>query len=89
MLNCLSSRLGEGVRFYTDVLGMQVSDRLGTEGTWSSRLERPPRDGAHRQEHPRASITLAFDTVDIGQTRDMFDLDCPARTLARLGLPSW
>jgi catechol-2,3-dioxygenase len=71
-INCLSARLEEGVRFYTEVLGMQVSDRLGSEGVWFH---------VSSDHHVLALIGkgtshfhhLAFDTVDIGQMRDLLD----------------
>ena len=71
-VNCLSARLDDGVHFYTEVLGMRVSDRLGSEGVWFH------IDSDH---HVMALIGkgvshfhhLAFDTVDIGQMRDLLD----------------
>ncbi len=71
-VNCLSSRLQEGVRFYTEVLGMRVSDRLGAEGVWfhvstDHHVMALIGKGTSRFHH------LAFDTVDIGQMRDMLD----------------
>ena len=71
-VNCLSARVDDGVRFYTEVLGMRVSDRLGSEGVWFH------VDSDH---HVMALIGkgtshfhhLAFDTVDIGQMRDLLD----------------
>ncbi len=71
-VNCLSSDVGAGSRFYVDVLGMRVSDRLGSEGVWFH---------VNSDHHVMALIGkgvshfhhLAFDTVDIGQMRDMLD----------------
>jgi catechol-2,3-dioxygenase len=71
-VNCLSADLTEGVRFYTEVLGMRVSDRLGREGVWFH---------VGSDHHVMALIGkgsahfhhLAFDTVDIGQMRDLLD----------------
>jgi catechol 2,3-dioxygenase-like lactoylglutathione lyase family enzyme len=71
-VNCLTARLEESVRFYCDVLGMRVSDRLGAEGVWL-------RIGT--DHHVMALIDkgvshfhhLAFDVVDIGQMRDLLD----------------
>jgi catechol-2,3-dioxygenase len=71
-VNCLSARLEEGVRFYTEVLGMRVSDRLGREGVWfhvdsdHHVMALIGKGGAHFHH-------LAFDTVDIGQMRDLLD----------------
>jgi catechol 2,3-dioxygenase-like lactoylglutathione lyase family enzyme len=71
-VNFLTSDLGAGVRFYTETLGMRVSDRLGAEGVWLS---------VNSDHHVMALIAkgvshfhhLAFDTVDIGQMRDLLD----------------
>jgi len=71
-VNCLTSDLAAGVRFYTDILGMRVSDRLGAEGVWFS---------VNTDHHVMALMAkgvshfhhLAFDTVDIGQMRDLLD----------------
>ena len=71
-VNCLSAHFGEGIRFYTDVLGMRVSDHLGEAGIWFS---------VNTDHHVMALIDrgsshfhhLALDTVDIGQMRDLLD----------------
>jgi catechol 2,3-dioxygenase-like lactoylglutathione lyase family enzyme len=71
-VNCLSADVAAGTRFYTDVLGMRVSDRLGTEGVWFH---------ISSDHHVMALIGkgvshfhhLAFDVVDIGQMRDLLD----------------
>jgi catechol-2,3-dioxygenase len=71
-VNCLTADLAAGVSFYTDVLGMRVSDRLGGEGVWFS---------VNTDHHVMALVAkgvshfhhLAFDTVDIGQMRDLLD----------------
>ncbi len=71
-VNCLTADLEEGVRFYTDVLGMRITDRLGTNGVWFH---------VNTDHHVMALIAkdvshfhhLAFDTVDIGQMRDLLD----------------
>ena len=60
------------MRFYTERLGMRVSDRLGAEGVWLS---------VNSDHHVMALMAkdvshfhhLAFDTVDIGQMRDLLD----------------
>ena len=72
------------MRFYTDVLGMRVSDRLGDERRVVPHRHRPPRDGVDRQGHSHFHH-LAFDVVDIGQMRDLLDRLAPPRPLARLG----
>jgi catechol-2,3-dioxygenase len=71
-VNCLTSDLGAGVRFYTEVLGMRVSDRLGTEGVWlrigtDHHVLALIDKGASHFHH------LAFDVVDVGQMRDLLD----------------
>jgi catechol 2,3-dioxygenase-like lactoylglutathione lyase family enzyme len=71
-VNCLTANLREGVRFYTEVLGMQVSDRLGEGGVWFR---------INSDHHVMALVDkgyphfhhFAFDTVDIGKQRDMLD----------------
>jgi catechol-2,3-dioxygenase len=71
-VNFLTSDLAAGVRFYTETLGMRVSDRLGAEGVWLS---------INSDHHVMALVGkgvshfhhLAFDTVDIGQMRDLLD----------------
>ncbi len=71
-VNFLSADVAAGTRFYTEVLGMRVSDRLGSEGIWFH---------VNSDHHVMALIGkgvshfhhLAFDTVDIGQMRDMLD----------------
>jgi catechol-2,3-dioxygenase len=71
-VNFLTADLDAGVRFYTEGLGMSVSDRLGDEGVWLS---------VNSDHHVMALIAkgfshfhhLAFDTVDIGQMRDLLD----------------
>jgi catechol 2,3-dioxygenase-like lactoylglutathione lyase family enzyme len=71
-VNFLTSDLGAGVTFYTETLGMRVSDRLGAEGVWLS---------VNSDHHVMALVAkgvshfhhLAFDTVDIGQMRDLLD----------------
>jgi catechol-2,3-dioxygenase len=71
-VNCLSYRYDESVRFYADVLGMSVADRLGTAGIWFTintdhHVMALLDKGESRFHH------LAFDTVDIGQMRDLLD----------------
>jgi catechol 2,3-dioxygenase-like lactoylglutathione lyase family enzyme len=71
-VNCLTAQLEESVRFYCDVLGMRVSDRLGAEGVWlrigtDHHVMALIDKGAPHFHH------LAFDVVDIGQMRDLLD----------------
>lgn len=71
-VNCLTGDLGANVSFYTDVLGMRISDRLGEAGVWFH------IDSEH---HVMALVDtgkahfhhLAFDVVDIGKMRDLLD----------------
>jgi catechol 2,3-dioxygenase-like lactoylglutathione lyase family enzyme len=71
-VNCLTGDLAANVAFYTDVLGMRVSDRLGEAGVWLH------IDSEH---HVMALVAadaphfhhLAFDVVDIGKMRDLLD----------------
>ena len=71
-VNCLSGRLRRGVRFYTDVLGMARRGpprRRGhlVPGQHGSSCDGSDRQGSAHFHH------LAFDTVDIGQMRDLLD----------------
>ena len=71
-VNCLTGDIAAGVSFYTDVLGMRVSDWLGDGGVWLH------IDSEH---HVMALVEtgeahfhhLAFDVVDIGKMRDLLD----------------
>jgi catechol 2,3-dioxygenase-like lactoylglutathione lyase family enzyme len=71
-VNHLTGSLAENEAFYVDVLGMQVSDRLGEAGVWFH------IDAEH---HVLALVDLgyahfhhlAFDVVDIGKMRDLLD----------------
>jgi catechol 2,3-dioxygenase-like lactoylglutathione lyase family enzyme len=71
-VNCLTRRLAESSRFYTDVLGMAVTDHLGDGATWFH---------VNTDHHVMALVDkgvshfhhLAFDVVDIGQMRDVLD----------------
>ncbi len=71
-VNCLTSRLAESSRFYSDVLGMGVTDHLGDAATWFH---------VNTDHHVMALVDkavsrfhhLAFDVVDIGQMRDLLD----------------
>ena len=71
-VNCLSSHYVDSIRFYNDVLGMKIADRLGEAGIWFT---------INSDHHVMALIDkgishfhhLAFDTVDIGQMRDVLD----------------
>ena len=71
-VNHLTGDLAANEAFYVDVLGMQVSDRLGEAGVWFH------IDAEH---HVLALVDLgyahfhhlAFDVVDIGKMRDLLD----------------
>ncbi len=71
-VNFLTGALEEQLRFYTEVLGMRVTDWLGDGGVWLHLTT---------DHHAMALIDkgaphfhhLAFDVVDIGQMRDMLD----------------
>jgi catechol-2,3-dioxygenase len=71
-VNCLTGDLRANLAFYTDVLGMRVSDWLGDAGVWFH------IDSEH---HVMALVEtgdahfhhLAFDVVDIGKMRDLLD----------------
>jgi catechol-2,3-dioxygenase len=71
-VNCLTADLGAATRFYVEALGMQVTDRLGSQGCWFH---------ISSEHHVMALIDVgrshfhhfAFDVVDIGQMRDLLD----------------
>jgi catechol-2,3-dioxygenase len=71
-VNFLTASLDEQLGFYTDVLGLRVTDWLGDEGVWLH---------ANADHHVLALIDksvahfhhLAFDIVDIGQMRVALD----------------
>lgn len=71
-VNCLTGDLEAGHRFYTEVLGMRLSDRLGEAGLWFH---------VNSDHHVMALVDvgyehfhhLAFEVVDIGKMRDMLD----------------
>jgi catechol 2,3-dioxygenase-like lactoylglutathione lyase family enzyme len=71
-VNCLTGDLEAGLRFYTEVLGMRLSDRLGDTGVWFH---------VDSEHHVMALVDtgdahfhhLAFDVVDIGKMRDLLD----------------
>ena len=71
-VNCLTADIQAGVRFYTELLGMGISDWLGEAGVWFH---------VNTDHHAMALVDLgyahfhhlAFDTVDIGKMRDMLD----------------
>jgi catechol 2,3-dioxygenase-like lactoylglutathione lyase family enzyme len=71
-VNCLTGDLEAGHRFYTEVLGMRLSDRLGEAGVWFH---------VNSEHHVMALVAagephfhhLAFEVVDIGKMRDMLD----------------
>ena len=71
-VNFLTGALDEQLRFYTEALGMDVTDWLGDGGVWFH---------INTDHHVMALIDkgaahfhhLAFEVVDIGQMRDMLD----------------
>jgi catechol 2,3-dioxygenase-like lactoylglutathione lyase family enzyme len=71
-VNCLTAEIDAGARFYTEVLGMKLSDWLGEDGVWFH---------INSDHHVMALVDvgyahfhhLAFETVDIGKMRDMLD----------------
>ena len=71
-VNCLTGALTENVEFYTDVLGMAISDWLGEAGVWfhidSEHHVMALVDTGYAHFHH-----LAFDVVDIGKMRDLLD----------------
>jgi catechol 2,3-dioxygenase-like lactoylglutathione lyase family enzyme len=71
-VNCLTGDIHAGFRFYTEVLGMRLSDWLDEAGVWFH---------VNSDHHVMALVDLgyahfhhlAFETVDIGKMRDMLD----------------
>ncbi len=71
-VNCLTGSIHEGVAFYTEVLGMRVTDWLGDGGVWFH---------VNSDHHVMALVDkgyahfhhFALDTVDIGKMRDLLD----------------
>ena len=71
-VNCLTGDIQAGFRFYTEVLGMRLSDWLDEAGVWFH---------INSDHHVMALVDLgyahfhhlAFETVDIGKMRDMLD----------------
>ncbi len=71
-VNCLTPRIHEGAAFYTEVLGMRLSDWLDEAGVWFH---------VNSDHHVMALVDvgyahfhhLAFETVDIGKMRDLLD----------------
>ncbi len=71
-VNCLTADIQAGLRFYTEILGMHVSDWLGDTGVWFH---------VNSDHHVMALVDLgyahfhhlAFETVDIGKMRDLLD----------------
>ena len=71
-VNCLTGDIAANAAFYTEVLGMRVSDWLGDGGVWFH---------VNSDHHVMALVDvgyahfhhLAFDTVDIGKMRDILD----------------
>ena len=71
-VNCLTGDIQASFSFYTDVLGMRLSDWLGEAGVWFH---------VNSDHHVMALVDLgyshfhhlAFEVVDIGKMRDMLD----------------
>ena len=71
-VNILAPNLAETTAFYTDVMGMHVSDKLGEAGVWLH---------VHPEHHQMAIVGMgpahfhhiAFDIVDWGQLRVFLD----------------
>jgi catechol-2,3-dioxygenase len=71
-VNCLTGAIHDGAAFYTDVLGMRISDWLDDGGVWfhinSDHHVMALVDKGYAHFHH-----LAFETVDIGKMRDLLD----------------
>ncbi len=71
-VNCLTGDVQAGFRFYTEVLGMRLSDWLGDGGVWfhvdSDHHVMALVDVGYAHFHH-----LAFEVVDIGKMRDLLD----------------
>ncbi len=71
-VNSLTADIDAGVRFYTEVLGMRISDWLDEAGVWFH---------IGPDHHVMALVAtghahfhhLAFETVDLGKMRDLLD----------------
>ena len=71
-VNCLTGDIRTNAAFYIDVLGMRLSDWLGTAGVWFH---------VNSDHHVMALVDLgyahfhhlAFDVVDMGKMRDLLD----------------
>ncbi len=71
-VNCLTAAIHDGAAFYTEVLGMRISDWLDEGGVWFH---------INTDHHVMALVDkgyahfhhLAFETVDIGKMRDLLD----------------
>ncbi|HUZ85178.1 MAG TPA: VOC family protein [Gaiellales bacterium] len=71
-VNCLTGRIADQTAFYTEVLGMRVSDRLGSAGIWFH--VNPDHHVMALVDVGRAHFHhLAFDLVDWGMLRVAFD----------------
>jgi catechol 2,3-dioxygenase-like lactoylglutathione lyase family enzyme len=73
-VNFLTGNLEEQVRFYTEALGMKLSDWLGEEGVWFHVNTDHHVMALIRTNPPQAHFHhLAFDVGDIGQMRVALD----------------
>jgi catechol 2,3-dioxygenase-like lactoylglutathione lyase family enzyme len=71
-VNCLTGAIQENTAFYTDVLGMQISDWLEDGGVWL-RIAVDHHVMALVDKGYAHFHHFAFDTVDIGKMRDLLD----------------
>jgi catechol-2,3-dioxygenase len=71
-VNCLTADVEAGAAFYTEVLGMRVTDWLGDSGVWFH-VNSDHHVMALIQKNHAHFHHLAFDMVDWGQLRVAFD----------------
>jgi catechol 2,3-dioxygenase-like lactoylglutathione lyase family enzyme len=71
-VNFLTAAIDEQVSFYRDVLGMRVTDWLGTDGVWL-RIDSEHHVMALIDKGTAHFHHLALDVVDIGQMRVALD----------------
>lgn len=71
-INCLTGEIHENAAFYTDVLGMRLSDWLGDGGVWFRITSEHHVMALVDKGYPHFHH-LAFDVVDIGKMRDLLD----------------
>jgi catechol 2,3-dioxygenase-like lactoylglutathione lyase family enzyme len=71
-VNFLTARIDDQVAFYRDVLGMRVTDWLGTDGVWL-RIDSEHHVMALIDKGTSHFHHLALDVIDIGQMRAALD----------------